>query len=380
MIAIGGVLLALILSSVLRSPAIPVEIGSVDRGPLIVTVESPGRTRVVDRYTIPAPVTGRIERIELREGARVEQGQTVARISAVSLDPRTSAEARSVVSGASSSAAAARAAVAQAEAELQLASSEARRIAALASEGVSSRQALDEARTREEVARRAHAAAQERASAAEAEVRRAQSAAGTGSGSGDSIEVKAPSSGVILRIPDRSARPVTAGETLLEIGDARQIEVVADFLSEDAVRIEPGARAILRDWGGPQPLAGTVRLVEPSGFTKISALGIEEQRVNVIIGLENPPASLGDGYRVDAAVVVWSDANALRVPISALGREGDQWTVIAVEDGRARPRPIRIGERNSEHAQVLAGLEGGAQVILHPSAEIEAGTRVTPIE
>lgn len=378
--AVALVALALLAFSILRTPAVAVETGEVTRGSLIVTVDSPGRTRVVDRYTITAPVSGSIERIDLREGDRVEQKQQVAAIRAGALDPRSSAEARSVTSGAESTAAAAAASVAEAEAELRLANSEAQRVEALAYEGVVSQQALDSARTRREIASRNVAAARQRAAAARAEVARSREAAGLGSSSSATVAVIAPSSGEILRIPDRSARPVAAGETLMEIGDARRIEVVADFLSEDAVRIRAGNPAILRDWGGGEPLRGSVRLVEPSGFTKISALGIEEQRVNVIIEIADPPDALGDGYRVDAAVVVWQEENALRVPISALGRVGEQWSVIAVEDGTARPRIVRIGERNSEYAQVLEGLDEGATVILHPSAEIEDGTAVRSIK
>lgn len=380
MVALGVLVAVLIVLSILHTPAVPVETAEVTPGPLQVTVESPGRTRVVDRYTIAAPIGGRISRIAVREGDRLIQGQVIAQVEAAELDPRTSAEASAAAQASRSTAQAAAQAVQQAEAELRLTQADARRIAALAAEGAMSQQALEEARTREEVARRNLSGARERAAAALSDVRRAEATAGQGTSRGASRPVTAPSDGLVLRIPDRSERPVAAGEPLLEIGDARQIEVVADFLSEDAVRIRPGSPAILRDWGGPEPLEGRVRLVEPSGFTKVSALGIEEQRVNVVIDISNPPQTLGDGYRVDAVVVIWSDPEALRVPVSALGRKGDDWIVLAVNAGRADERRIRIGQRNNDFAQILEGLSAGDTVIVHPSAEIVDGTKVEPIQ
>ena len=190
------------------------------------------------------------------------------------------------------------------------------------------------------------------------------------------IDVRSPVAGHVLRVHEESERIVAAGTPLLEVGDPGDIEVVVDVLSADAVRIRPGAPVAIEDWGGEQPLEARVRLVEPSGFTKVSALGVEEQRVNVVADFVDGPGALGDGYRVEARVVVWEAPDVVRVPGSALFRRGDAWHVFVVERGTARLRRVEVGHRGSFEAELLAGLEPGERVVLHPSDRVQDGVRV----
>jgi len=183
-------------------------------------------------------------------------------------------------------------------------------------------------------------------------------------------------SGKVLRIPEKSERVVTAGEPLLILGDADNLEIVIEVLSTEAVKIKPGMPVLIEGWGGDQPLQATVRVVEPYAFTKVSALGVEEQRVNVIADFVGSHAALADAYRVEARVVIWRDDNALKAPASALFRKQDGWAAFVVADGRARLRDVKVGRRTAFEVQVLAGLEAGEQTILHPSNDIADGTRV----
>jgi HlyD family secretion protein len=190
------------------------------------------------------------------------------------------------------------------------------------------------------------------------------------------VAVRAPAAGRVLRVPDRSGRIVAAGAPLLELGDAHALEVVVPVLSSDAVKVLPGACAELLEWGGAEPLEGTVREVEPSAFTRVSALGIEEQRVNVVIDVAAPPPTLGDNYRVEARIVVWEAEDVLLAPSSALGQEAGEWIAFVARDGRAVRRVVRIGERSGLEAQVVAGLAEGEEVVLFPSDLVRDGVRV----
>jgi HlyD family secretion protein len=190
------------------------------------------------------------------------------------------------------------------------------------------------------------------------------------------MDVRAPVDGRVFRVPQRSERIVAAGEAILELGNVRQLELVIDVLSEDAVKIRPGNRVIVDQWGGEQPLEGVIRLVEPSAFTKISALGIEEQRVNVIADLKEGPPSLGDAFRIEGKIVIWESGDVVKVPISALARGDQGWSVFLVENGRAKQRTIEIGRRNPLEAQVRSGLREGEVVIVHPGSEVRGGVRV----
>ncbi|HEX7707468.1 MAG TPA: efflux RND transporter periplasmic adaptor subunit [Thermoanaerobaculia bacterium] len=371
------VILIITVMALLPDP-VPVDTAAVERGAMSVTIESRGETRVVDRFVITAPVSGTIQRIDLREGAQIDAGQVVARIVSLPIDPRQREEGVAHVAGAEATRREAAAAVATAEAAWGLARRERERIESLAGEGVAAGQTLDQARIGEERSRREVEAARQRLQAATSNLAAARAAIFTPEQSGTRgvLEVRSPVAGRLFRIPERSERIVSAGTPILEIGDARQLELVIDVLSEDAVRIRTGNRVVVDQWGGDRPLHGTVRLVEPSAFQKISALGIEEQRVNVIADLTDPPAELGDAYRVEARIVVWESERVLKVPVSALARIEQQWSVFVVEDGRARRQPVEIGRRNPLEAEVVKGLEEGAIVIVHPSFEIGDGVRV----
>jgi len=353
----------------------PVDLGTVTQGPMSVGVTDDGVTRVHELYTVTAPVTGYVSRIELEPGDRVFAGETViarmAGIPSQPLDQRSRAELRNAVR-------ASRAAESSAAAALRLAEDNLSRAEALAMRGFLSRSDLEVRRT---------SAATSRADLARirAETQRLQSMlsepASQGLPSGGVVVVRSPESGAVLRRMTESEGVVAQGSPLVEIGDPAQIEVVADLLSREAAQIRPGDPVEITRWGGDGALPGQVRTVEPFGILKVSALGIEEQRVNVVIDFAQQAmpqaARLGHGYQVDATIILWRDANAIRVPVGALFRgEDGSWKVFEVVNGRARLRSVQIGHLNEEYGEVTGGLTRGAQIILNPSGSIQEGTRV----
>jgi HlyD family secretion protein len=351
---------------------------------LQVTIDEEGTTRVRERFVVSAPVAGRIERIELEPGDRVVRGKTVvatlAPAAAPLLDVRTNAELTAAVSAAG-------AAVGQAQAERQRATavrtraqSTVERLAKLLKTGAISEDELEAAQTTARSAEEAVRSAEFAVARAEHELQLARARLRPSAPGGGVVTVTAPVDGVVLKRLRESASVVPVGEPLLEIGDASSLEIVADLLSTDAVRVQRGAAVIVERWGGSAPLEGRVRLVEPSGFMKISALGVEEQRVNVIVDFagETEPEGLGDGFRVEVQVVTWRDAAALKVPVGALFRRGEGWAVFTVDDGRARLTPIQLGQRNDREGQVLGGLSEGQTVVLHPPDTLTDGARVRP--
>lgn len=386
--ALGALgLVVALLAWGLRAPPQRVEIGEVTRGPLVVTVDEEGTTRVRHRYQIAAPVSGRLLRSELDEGDTVAEGDVALRIVPAPLDPRALQQARATRDAARDAKHQAEARAAQARAQRAQAERERERAERLAQAGTLSAQAREAAAL--ELASRVQEqeAAEFAAGAAGHELEVAEAAllaagGGTGRTPPSRLEVRSPVAGRVLRVLEESERVVAAGTPVLEIGDPDDLEVVVDLLSADAVRVVPGAEVRLEEWGGPDPLRGRVRRVEPSGFTKLSALGVEEQRVNVIVDLsDRPPAGLvlGDGYRLEARIVVYGAADVLRVPSSALFRRGPGWQVFAVEGGRARLRSVEIGERSPTEAEVKRGLAPGERVVLYPSDRIEDGVRVEPL-
>jgi HlyD family secretion protein len=379
--ALGG------LVWLLRAEPVRVEVGAVDRGPLEGTVDEEGRTRVRHRYVIAAPVSGGLERIVLDEGDPVAPGDVVARVSPAPLDPRATAQAQARLEAAIALQGGARARIAQAKAALAQAERELRRARTLAAAGTVSDQVLEQAElahtSRSEdlhAAREAEDAAAHEVQAARAALLAAGGGAPEAGGRGRDafVEVRSPASGHVLRVFEESQRVVAVGTPLLEVGDPADLEIVVDVLSADAVRVPPGAEMRIEAWGGEGPLRARVRRVEPSGFTKLSALGVEEQRVNVIGDFVDAPGSLGDGYRVEARIVVWRGDDVVRVPTSALFRRGEDWHVFRVEDARARLCAVEIGERGRDAAQVLAGIEPGSAVVLHPTDRVADGVRVEP--
>ena len=364
--------------------AVAVDVAAVSRGPLVVTVDEEGRTRVRDRFVVTAPVAGRILRIELEPGDRVARGDVLTRVQPESpplLDARTRAEAAAAVESANASLGHARAEEQRARAALAQAERELVRARRLTSAGVTTTQDLDAREADALVAGEAVNAAvfAVRAASAEVERARARVATSVSTTGGGAVLVKAPVDGVVLQRLRESESIVPAGEPIIEIGDPRQIEIVADLLSTDAVRVRPGARATIEQWGGEPALAATVRRIEPAGFTKVSALGVEEQRVNVVLDFadgDEDSLLLGDAYRVETRIVVWEAPSVLKVPTNALFRDNSQWAVYVASGGRSRRTIVEIGHQTGQEAEVLDGLTDGETVIVHPGDLVRDGTRI----
>jgi HlyD family secretion protein len=379
----ASVLLGALLVYAFWPKAALVDIGEVTRGELVVEVGAEGRTRVRDLYVVAAPLTGRLQRIGNRTGETVRKGDVVARLDpseAALLDPRSRAEAQAALAAATAALSLAQAQLAEAEAVEVDAAREAERARTLFAKQVVSRSAVDRATTNLESASARVAAARAALAVAQADRSGAKMRLDPPDAPSDGArlwELRAPANGKILRVHVQSEAIVAAGTPILEIGDPERLEVVAEFLSEDAAKFRPGADVRLTGWGGPS-LAGRVREVEPSGFLKISALGVEEQRVNVIIDLEDPPEDqvLNDGFRIDAAVTVGTSQDALRVPVSALFRDQEAWSVFRVEDGRLKLERIELGDQNQSLAAVVSGLSEDDRVVLYPDRSLTDGQSV----
>jgi len=388
MLAIG-VLVAAGLVYGFMPRAVPVDVAEVKSAPLAVTVEEEGKTRVRERYTVSAPVAGYVRRIDLKAGDAAAAGQVLAVIEparSVALDPRTRAQAQSQVSAAQAALAAAQENARAASAASQLAQQERARADSLRQSNFVSAQALDTARTAETRARAAEAAAQHAVRVARFELETARAAVAStaglqSGGAAEVVQVRAPVAAHVLKLLHESEGAVAAGQPLLEIGDPASLEVEVELLSTHAVKVAPGSKVILDRWGGEQPVAGSVRVVEPSGFTKISALGVEEQRVRVIVDFTSPReawARLGDGYRVEARFVLWEGQDVLQLPTSALFRQGEGWAAFVIDGRRARLKPVEIGQRAGLASQVVSGLKAGERVVAHPDETIRDGVRVKP--
>jgi len=382
--------LAVALLWVFRPAAVAVDLVEAKRGPLAVSVSDEGETRVRDMYVVSAPVPGHLRRIDLEAGDSVVADQTVvAQIEPSDptfLDVRSAAEARAGVDAADAARTHAEAQVRRAEAELEFAQSELERIRALARSHTVSENDLDSAERRAKTtdAALAEARAELKVRQSEYQVARARlmtPASRRGTSDCDCVSVYSPVSGEVLQVLTESEGVVQSGTPLVEIGDPDKLEIVVDLLSADAVRVQPGQRAIIEAWGGTRPLEGVVRRVEPFGFTKVSALGIDEQRVNVVIDIKEPRqqwARLGHGYRVEPRIVLWESRDVLKVPLSALFRQGRQWAVFVAQDRRAVLRQVEIGHENGLEAEVVSGLEAGERVVLHPGDRVSPGVRLQP--
>jgi HlyD family secretion protein len=370
MTGIALVVVAAIVYAFLPDP-VPVQTATVTRGPLQVIIEEEGETRLEDRYLITAPVAAFAQRIELEVGDPVRPGQAVVRLEpprSPILDPRAQSEAAARV-------AAARAQLGQAEIVATRAVEERARVERLVAAGAATRQALEQTTTEAARALAARDAARAELAAAEAALRTATGAVALGT----RTTITAPAAGRVLEVHRRSEGPVAPGEPLLEVGDTERLRVTADVLSQDAVRIRPGTPVMLDQWGGDVTLNAVVSRVEPHGFTQVSALGVEEQRVTVMADLVSPPtahAGLGPGYRVLARFVVWEDADALQVPTAALFRHDEGWAVFVVEGGRASLRPVDVGQEAGLRTQILSGLVAGETVVVHPGNDVADGVRV----
>jgi HlyD family secretion protein len=360
-----------------------VSVVTADRGPMQVTVDEDGETRVRDRFVVSAPVSGRVHRIELEPGDTVMRGSTVlARITPAEsplLDPRTRSELQAGAEAASAAVGQARAERQRAATALERARSTLKRQQALLTAGAISADDLEASTTAVATAEDALRAAEFTERRAEYELQLARARLTAPSAAGRAVEIVAPIDGVVLKRMRESESVVPVGEPLLELGQSDRIEIVADLLSTDAVRVETGADVLIEQWGGGDTLHGRVRRVEPSGFMKVSALGVEEQRVNVIVDFANPhqASRLGDGYRVEVRIVLWRDDDVLRVPVGSLFRQGEGWAVFVVNEGRVRLQPVELGQRNEEYGQILKGVDPGAMLVLHPPDTLMDGTRVT---
>lgn len=379
LIVIGLVVALLVMW--LRPQPVRVDVAAASRGPMRVTVDGEGKTRVRDRYVVAAPVAGRLRRIMLRRGDKVTQQQLIAEIEPLPLaplDPRQRAEAIGRVRAAEDAKAEVDRLAERYKASYEQARRDLKRSETLARDGVVSRQEVEDAQTAVATASREYEAVKSRAEKAAHDVEVARSAllAVNRSPAAATVKVQAPTGGRVLRVLEESERVVNAGAPLLEVSNPSSLEIVIELLSTDAVKVTPGATVFIENWGGPKALEGRVRLIEPSAFTKISALGVEEQRVNVIADLTDSEPSLGDAYRVEGRVVVWETTEALRVPVSALFRRGETWSLFRVENGVAQAREVEIGHLTSSDAEVISGLEEGVEVITHPPKDIENGTRV----
>ncbi|HET7212227.1 MAG TPA: efflux RND transporter periplasmic adaptor subunit [Terriglobia bacterium] len=373
---VGAILIVLAL---IPSP-LEVETARVARGPLRVTIDQEGETRARDRFVISSPVVGRLQRVSFDDGDAVKQNEVVARIDPLPLNQREREEVEARVESAESALRQAKARAAKAREDMEQARRDRVRSENLAKEKVISDQALDLARNAAITSAQEFEAAQYNVQVAASEMKIARAGLVSMEASrgrpAPLIVLRSPVSGRVLRVLEKSERVVPAGAPIVILGEPDKIEIVADVLSTDAVKIQHGAPVLLAGWGGEHPLQARVRLVEPYGFTKVSALGVEEQRVNVISDFVDPPGPLGDGYRVECQITIWSGENILKVPMSSVFRRGQGWGTFVVANGRAQVRGIEIGHRNETEVEILKGLAEREEVILHPPNQVTVGVRV----
>lgn len=363
-----------------------VEAVAVKRAPMTVSIEEEGRTRVIDRYVIAAPVDGVTCRVQLNVGDQIKQGEVLLGITPLEsqvLDPRSRAEARARVAAAKSTLESARDQAQSVKAMSDFFNSEVKRLRPLYEKGVIPKGEFDKAQMNQRTGKANLRSARHAVEVATYELQAARSVleyhAGKQGEPAERVPVTSPINGRILKLHHQCEGPVRTGEPLLEVGDPEVLEVEVDVLSSDAVKIKPGMAVLFDRWGGEKPLQGIVRNIEPVGFTKISALGVEEQRVLIIVDFTSPKEQwqrLGDGYRVDAQFMLWHEDNVLQVPASSVFRYKDGWAVFVIDDQRARLREVKIGQRNGLVAQILEGLQEGQQVIIHPSDQVEDTVRV----
>ncbi|MCC7508246.1 MAG: HlyD family efflux transporter periplasmic adaptor subunit [Planctomycetes bacterium] len=384
-VALG--ILALVAYGFMPKP-VDVETAKVTRGELLVTIDNESRTRVRDRYTIVAPIAANMSRTSLKPGDTVAAGQQLCSLMPLPpqpLDARAQAEAKARILAAEQRALAAEAAVTAATAERKFAIKEHERLEGLGKKQLVSEEVVQAADTRRAAAEASLQSAQFSKAAAGHDLEMARAALVFSNDGADlaALPLVSPVAGRVLRVYRESAGAVMPGEMLIEIGNPASLEVVADVLSRDAVRIKPGMRVRMERWGGEGSLKGRVRVIEPSGFTKLSALGVEEQRVNVVIDFDEPPqkwAALGDSYRVEARVILVERLQTLKVPAGALFNTEDGPALFQVRDGVAHELKVKVGVRNGLEAEVLSGLNEGDEVIIHPGDNVKDGVEITPLK
>lgn len=386
LIAVVVVAVAAVAAFALMPTPVAVDVARVSRGPLVVTIDEDGRTRAMDRHTVSAPLAGNLLRIERQSGDRVRATDVVARLLPVTsplLDDRSRAQTEARLRSATAARAQAESSIERARLALDLARRETARQRLLAARHTIAERvvelALFEERSREADLSAARSAA--RVAASDVDMVRASLGSIGSRATPTPIDVTSPIDGVVFRVIATSAGVVPAGAPLLEVGDPERLEIVTDLLTSDAVSVRPGARVIVAGWGGERTLRGSVRRVEPSAVTRLSVLGVEEQRVDAVVDLLDPPAeraALGDGYRVSVRIVVWERSDVLRVPFDAPFRCDGGHCVLVVQGERAQRRRVRIGHRADAMVEVVAGLREGDTVVVHPGDRVADGMEVVP--
>jgi len=362
-----------------------VDVVSVKRGPLQITIEEEGRTRLKDRFTISAPTAGYMRRINVKVGDPVKKGQIVAVLEPLqsqALDPRSRATAQAAVSSADATLMAAIERERVTKADAGYIEQRLERLRALYAKGSISKDQFDQINSEAQKARALQNSAAAEVNVAKSELERAkitlQNFTARNSGH-DSVAISAPLSSAVFRVYRESEGAVNMGEPLIDIGDVKNLEVRVEVLSSDAVKIKKGTPVLFRRWGREEQLTGVVRLIEPAGFTKISSLGVEEQRVLIIVDITSPPEKwnvLGDGFRMETHFIIWEGEDILQVPASALFRSGAGWAVFIEEKGKARKRIVEIGQKNGLAAEILSGLKEQEKVVAYPEDSINDGTKI----
>ena len=382
-ISIALIVIVLIIYGLLPKTQ-EVDIVSITRGPLQITIEEEGRTRLKERYTISAPTAGYMRRVNAKVGDMVKKGQIVAVLDALqsqALDPRSRATAEAAVTSADAALKAATEREKVTAADAAYLEQRQERLKALYDKGSISKDQFDQINSEVQKARALQLSAVAEVNVAKSELERAKVTLRNFSsvkGGGNTFSVDSPVSGTVFRVYRESEGAVNVGEPLVDLGNSRDLEVRVEVLSSDAVKIKKGTHVLFKRWGNDEPLTGRVRLIEPAGFTKVSSLGVEEQRVLVLADITSPPEQwkvLGDGFRMEAHFIIWEGENILQIPSSALFRSGKDWAVFVTENGRARKRIVEIGQRNGLAAEILSGLKESEKMIAYPDDSISEGTK-----
>jgi len=379
-IVAGVTVVVIAILFILMMPApLPVDTEIVRRGVLTVRLEGEGRSRVKERFTISSPVNGRLERILLDEGDSVTSNAVVARITPPSLNTREYTRAEAAMRSSEAALGAAGARERQVKVDLEQARRKYDRYTVLFEQGAVSKEEYEEVKATRDMLAKEYSAATMTTRSSRFDVDAARAVVDSAL-EGSFFEVRSPRDGLVLKILEKSERIIAAGTPLVEIGNAHDIELVIDVLSSDAVKVAPGMQVVIEEWGGGSALQGRVRFIEPAAVTKISSLGIEEKRVNIIIDLDEPERRLGDNYRVQADIVLWRGDNVLQVPVSSLFRGDEDWEVFTVRRGRAIVQPVTIGRRGAYEAEVIDGVREGDLVVVHPTNDLEDGMRVKTLK
>jgi len=379
----------ILLALALRPSPLPVNTATVTQGRFVETVNEEGQTRLRDTYTVSAPIGGFLQRVEAEPGDKVELGQVLFRLEpypAPALDARSLSQARETLSASRARHQNAMANLETAEADARFAESEYQRYRELHERGLVSTTEMERARSSRDRSEAARRAATHAVEVAGFEVESARAVLDIASGERPAsdqpeLEVRSPVGGTVLRRHRCCEGAISAGEPVLDVGSLTDLEVQVDLLSTAAVRVRPGMRVIMSGWGGDDELTGTVRRVEPAGFTRVSALGVDEQRVPVVIDFDDPASAwdrLGVAYRIEAEFIVWEADDVIQVPTSALFRLEGEWSVYVVENGHARMRAVERGRVSGLSSQVISGLQPGDVIITHPGDRIADGVRVRP--